>query len=164
MDSNAVESELLRDLGPQAATAVLSLATPVILSAGEVLFDLGDDADRLFLIERGRVSLTLPMKVQGRVVDVLVEEKAGGEVVGWSAIIPPHRFTLKAAAAVETSLLAIPRERLLARLAAEPTLGYSLTRAVSRIMGQRLQLFQAMWLRQMQRLLETSPAAEWSAR
>ena len=164
MDTVALQSELLRDLGPQAASSVLALATRTVVPAGEVLFDLGGDADRLFLIQHGRVSLTLPLKIEGRVVDVLVEEKVGGEVVGWSAIIPPHRFTLKAAAVVESTLLAIPREALLARLAAEPSLGYALTRAVARIMGQRLQMFQAMWLRQMQRLLEASPGAEWSAR
>ena len=164
MESATLESELLRDIGHDAARRVLSLGTSAILPAGEVLFDLGGDADRLFIIQRGRISLTLPMKIESRAVDVLVEEKLAGEVVGWSAIIPPHRFTLKAAAAVETELLAIPREALLARLAGEPALGYGLTRAVARIMGQRLQLFQAMWLRQMQRLLETSPAGEWGTR
>ncbi|RPJ72134.1 MAG: cyclic nucleotide-binding domain-containing protein [Acidobacteria bacterium] len=162
--TTTVESELLLDLPPDAARSVLLLGTPATLEAGTVLFDLGGDADRLFLIRRGRIALTLPMKVEGRVADVLVEEKVGGEVVGWSAIIPPHRFTLKAAATVETSILAIPREPLLSLLEAEPTLGYALTRSVARIMGQRLQLFQAMWLRQMQRLLEANPAGEWSGR
>jgi len=159
-----VESELLLDLPPEAARSVLALGTPATLEAGTVLFDLGGDADRLFLIRRGRISLTLPMKVEGRVADVLVEEKVGGEVVGWSAIIPPHRFTLKAAATTETSILAVPREPLLSLLAEQPALGYALTRSVARIMGQRLQLFQAMWLRQMQRLLEANPAGEWGGR
>lgn len=159
-----VESELLLDLEPDAARSVLALGTPELLPMGAVLFDLGGDADRLFLIRRGRVALTLPMKVEGQVVDVLVEEKVGGEVVGWSAIIPPHRFTLKAATTVESSIISIPREPLLSLLAERPALGYALTRSVARIMGQRLQLFQAMWLRQMQRLLEANPGGEWGGR
>ena len=158
------DSELLRDLGPEASESVLSLAVPVNLRAGDVLFDLGADADRLFIIRLGRVSLTLPMKLDGRAADLLIEEKLGGEVVGWSALIPPHRFTLKAAAAADTSLIAIPRDPLLALLAANPALGYALTRSVASIVGQRLQMFQAMWLRQMQGLLEAEPSASWSAR
>ena len=162
--STALESELLRDLGPDAAQSVLGLAEPVLLTAGAVLFDLGADASRLFLIRRGRISLTLPVKLDGGAADLLIEEKSAGQVVGWSALIPPHRFTLKASAPVETSLLAIRREPLLELLAAQPALGYALTRSVASIVGQRLQMFQAMWLRQMQRLLEEQPAAAWSAR
>jgi CRP-like cAMP-binding protein len=158
------DSELLRDLGAEASESVLSLSVPVDLRAGDVLFDLGTDADRLFIIRLGRVSLTLPMKLDGRAADLLIEEKLGGEVVGWSALIPPHRFTLKAAAATDTSLIAIPRDPLLALLAANPALGYALTRSVASIVGQRLQMFQAMWLRQMQGLLEAEPSASWSAR
>ena len=160
----AVESELLKDLDVGAARAVLALGEPVHLAAGAVLFELGADANTLFLIERGRISLTLPMQVEGRAADLLVEEKAGGQVVGWSAVIPPHRFTLKAAAPVATELLAIPREALLTHFAGHPAVGYRVTRNIATIVGQRLQVFQAMWLRQMQRLVEPGSAEGWVGR
>ena len=90
--------ELLRGVAESDAAAILSLGSRVHLQSGAVLFSLGDDADTLFLVERGRVALTLPLQVGGRDEDVLVEERQPGQTVGWSALIPPHRFTLKATA------------------------------------------------------------------
>lgn len=160
----ALESELVRDLDDAAAHDVLALGESVKLPAGTRLFDLGADADRLYLVERGRIALTLPMQVEGRSVDLLVEEKAGGQVVGWSAIIPPHRFTLKAEASADTVALVLPRERLLAHLAAHPAVGYRVTRNIASLVGQRLQVCQAMWLRQMQRMVDPGATEAWSGR
>lgn len=152
------DTELLRGLDPTVANRVLALGTSVELPAGSVLFTLGSAADRLFLIDRGSVSLTLPVQMEGREVDLQVEEKVAGQMVGWSAVIPPHRFTLKATAAVEASVIAFPRAALLDHFAAYPDVGYTITRNIACIIGQRLQVFQAMWLRQTQRLLELRAA------
>jgi CRP-like cAMP-binding protein len=160
----ALESELLSTLQPHEAEAVLALATPVRLPAGTTLFELGGAASALFVIERGRVSLTLPMRLDGREADLLVEEKVAGQVVGWSAIIPPHRFTLKAAAAVDSELVAIPSDALLALFERQPSVAYRVTCNVAAVVGQRLQVFQAMWLRQMQRLVEGGPSWTGAAR
>ncbi len=58
------------------------------LLSGAVLFQLGADADQLYVIERGRVNLTLPMQVFGHEQDILVEERVAGQTLGWSALIP----------------------------------------------------------------------------
>ena len=149
-----LDSEFLRGLDSGAAARLLALRSPIDLPAGSVLFALGSEADRLFLIEGGRIALTLPMQYEGRDLDLVVEEKGVGEMVGWSALIPPHRFTLKAAAPVNATLLAIPRAALLEEFAAHPEVAHAVTRNIAAVVGQRLQVFQAMWLRQMQRLLE----------
>ena len=146
--------EFLNGLAPDEAGAVLALATRRRLEPGTVLFQLGDDAGSLYLIERGRIALTLPMQVHGREQDVMVEERTAGQTVGWSALIPPHHFTLKATAQVETEVLAISREALQAHLAARPAVGHTLTVNLASVIGQRLQVFQAMWLREMQRVVE----------
>ncbi len=81
-----------------------------------------------------------------------MEERSAGQTLGWSALIPPHRFTLKATAPIETDLLAFRRGPLLDYLAAHPEVGYPVTRNLAAVVGQRLQVFQAMWLREMQRV------------
>lgn len=158
------ESELLQGLDEDDIRAVRALAVTLRLRAGDALFDLGATAESLFLIERGRIALTLPMRVDGREADLLVEEKTAGQAVGWSALIPPHRFTLKATAPVESELLALPRDTLLALFDRRPEIGYRVTRNVAAIVGQRLHVFQAMWLRQMQRLVEGRDALAGAAR
>jgi len=152
------QPELLKDLTAEEAQLILALGTRIAVPSGAFLFRLGDPAERLFLIERGRIRLTLPMQVRGRQEDVVVEERASGQTVGWSALIPPHKFTLAATAPLETEVIALPREKLRKLFAANPAVGYKVTLNLAVVIGHRLQLFQAMWLRGMQRMVEKNSA------
>jgi CRP-like cAMP-binding protein len=147
------QSDLLKGLTEAQAADIVALGSRISLQSQADLFRLGADADSLFLITRGRIALTLPMQLHGREEDVLVEERFSGQAVGWSALIPPHRFTLKATALLETDVIALPRTALLEHFAANPSVGYVVTRNLASVVGQRLQVFQAMWLREMQRVV-----------
>jgi CRP-like cAMP-binding protein len=151
--------ELLNGLSPAEVEQVLALGTRLIVPVGKALFQLGDPADHLFLTERGRIRLTLPMQVRGHEEDILVEERSPGQTVGWSALIPPYRFTLSATAALfESEVIALPREALLQYFAANPAAGYKIALNLAVVIGRRLQLFQTMWLREMQRTVEVHSA------
>lgn len=145
--------ELLKGLSDEAARQVMAIGTRMTVTSGEELFQLGAAADRLFVIERGRIRLTLPMHVRGHEESVLVEESGPGQTVGWSALSPPYRFTLSAGAALESVVIAFPREALLACFAQCPETGYIVSMNLTAVIGQRLQLFQTMWLREMQRTI-----------
>ncbi len=147
------QPDLLRGLGDDEADRVMALGTRISLQSGEELFRLGAPAESVFVIERGRIALTLPIQVGGREEDILVEERVTGQTVGWSGLIPPHRFTLRASAPLETEVVALPRVALLEYFAAHPAAGYVVTRNLASVVGQRLQVFQAMWLREMQRVV-----------
>ena len=145
--------ELLKGLTADEAGAIVALGARLTLPAGSVLFTLGGEADNAYAIESGRVSLTLPMQVGGREQDVLVEERTAGETVGWSALVPPHRFTLTAKTLIDSEVIAFSRTALLEHFASHPAVGLVVTRNLSAVMGQRLQVLQAMWLREMQRVV-----------
>lgn len=153
--------ELVAGLSAGPSRHVLEFGTPIHVNAGGVLFRLGDLADRVFVIERGRIALTMPIRVREREEAVLVEERQAGETVGWSALIPPHRFTLTATAPLDTDVLAIERGALVEYLDSQPEIGYLVMRNLAEIMGRRLQVFQAMWVREMQHGIErrTQPAS-----
>jgi CRP-like cAMP-binding protein len=148
------QPDLLRDLAAEDADQALALGAHVTLSSGAKLFELGDVADRIFIIQRGRIRLTLPMQVRGHEEEILVEERSPGQTVGWSALIPPYRFTLTAVAPLETEVIALSREALSTYFAAHPDTAYIISLNLAAVIGQRLQLFQAMWLREMQRTVE----------
>jgi len=148
--------DLLKSVPTADAAAVLALGSRLSLPSGTVLFELGAPAHHLYIIDRGRVNLTLPMQVFGREEDILVEERVAGQTLGWSALIPPHRFTLKATSQIDTELLVFERAALLDYFAAHPAVGYAVVGNVAATVGQRLQVFQAMWLREMKRVLELS--------
>jgi CRP-like cAMP-binding protein len=152
------DTDLLSGLAATDASAIEALGRPVVLSAGDVLFPLGANAESLYLIRRGRIVLTLPIQIDGHDQDVAVEEHAPGETLGWSALVPPHKFTLKATAPLPSEVLAIPRQALLDYCAAHPAAGYAIGMNIAGIIGHRLQIFQAMWLRQMQRAVSRTHA------
>jgi CRP-like cAMP-binding protein len=147
------QPDLLRGLADDEAALVMALGSRISLQSGGELFRLGAPAESVFVIERGRIALTLPIQVGGREENILVEERVTGQTVGWSGLIPPHRFTLGATAPLETEVVALPRAALLDYFAAHPAAGYLVTRNLAAVVGQRLQVFQAMWLREMQRVV-----------
>jgi CRP/FNR family transcriptional regulator len=147
--------DLFDGLPPDEVDGLLSLASPIALHEGEELFGLGDEANRIFLVVSGQVRLTLPLSVGERQVDVMVGERMPGHMVGWSGLIPPHRFTFKAVAVPDTELLVLARPPLLAFFNEKPHVGYLVYSNLARIVGQRLQLFQTMWVREMQHVVKT---------
>jgi len=149
------DTELVRGLPEEQAAAVSALGQPLVLQAGGVLFKPGDTADRLYHVVRGSIALTLPMLVRGKRQDVLVEERSPGDTLGWSGLIPPHRFTLQARSPGESELLAFSRDALLRHFAEHPAVGTVVTRNVAAVIGHRLQVFQAMWTREMQRVIDS---------
>ncbi len=148
------QPDLLRGLTKEQMGSAMALGSHMRFASGDVLFHLGDPASSLFLIERGKVRLTLPMTVQGREEDIFVEERSAGQAVGWSALIPPYRFTLKATALLDTEVVSFDREALQTFFSENPDLGYLVSFNFAAVIGQRLQLFQAMWMREIQRLVE----------
>jgi CRP-like cAMP-binding protein len=150
--------ELFEGLTEEETAEVMALGWPQHLSAGESLFALGGNAHSLFIVLQGRVALSLPMRVRGREEEVLVEERFPGQALGWSALIPPHRFTLSARTLLESDVLALPRTALLAHFSANPRVGQIVAQNVAAVVGQRLHVFQAMWLREMQRVVELKHA------
>ena len=155
---SAQQPDLLKGLTQADADAVLALGAARDIPAGAVLFRLGDAAEAVYLIERGRLALSLPMRLGGRAQDVVVEEHDAGQTVGWSALIPPHRFTLTATAPLGTRVLALRRTSLLEFCAVYPRVGYVLSMNIAAVVGQRLQVVQAMWLREMQRAVTNAHA------
>ena len=148
------QADMLHGVSAGGAEQLTALGSRIHISSGAPLFELGTEARDVFLIERGRISLTLPLRIGASQEDVMVEERTAGQMVGWSGLIPPHRFTLKASAQIDTDLIVLPRAPLLEFFDANPAIGYVVMRNVAAIVGQRLQVFQAMWLREMQRFVE----------
>jgi CRP-like cAMP-binding protein len=146
--------DLFEGLSAQNAEQALGLGVHMTISTGVELFRLGDNADRIYLISRGQLRLSMPMQVRGCEQDVMVEERGPGQTVGWSALIPPYRFTLTATALLETEVIAFSREALQHHFQNNPDTGCTVFLNLAAVVGQRLQVFQTMWLREMERMVE----------
>ena len=147
-------SELLAGLEPQHITALVNLADTVSLQSGTRLFSLGDRADNLYVVLSGRVLLSLPLNIKGGPQDVFVEEKRPGEILGWSALVPPHRFTLSASARMDSTLAVFRQDQLKELFEQVPALGHTVILNLATVLGNRLHKVQAMWVREVQRGLD----------
>src|ERR1017187_3248206 len=154
MSTAMVNADLLNGLADEDGDRVLALGKRILLPSGSELFHLGDQAECIYVIAQGRLRLTLPMQVRGKEENVMVEERVPGQTVGWSALIPPYRFTLTAMAPLETEVIALSREALRGHFASHPDAGYRVSLNLASVVGERLQLFQAMWVREVQRMME----------
>ena len=121
---------------------------------GKLLFSQGDEAQDLMVVASGKVQLELPVSILGNRRNIPFEIKKSGDVVGWSALVPPHQFTLSARISGGASVVAFPRSELTALLCSDPELGFRVMRNLAIIVGQRLHQTQMMWAHEVQRSLD----------
>ena len=104
--------------------------------AGHRLFEEGGPARRFWLIHSGRVTLDLHVPGRGTLV---IESLEPGTVLGWSWLFPPYEWRFGALAAEPFRGLVFDAGAVRSRCAADPALGYELTRRFAAIMLDRLQ-------------------------
>jgi CRP-like cAMP-binding protein len=136
----------------QAARAELArIGRFVKLPAGSVLMREGEVNDVMAIVLEGRVSLRMRVPERGQVTIVTIEV---GDVVGWSAVVPPYHATSTAVALVDTELAQFDGPQLRQALATNAGLAAQLypvllQTVARRLEGTRLQLldlFSQRWV------------------
>jgi CRP-like cAMP-binding protein len=101
----------------------------------ELLFRQGDPAERFFLVKSGLVAVEL--YAPGR-DPIVVEQVYDGDVVGWSWLVPPYRWSFDARAVEPSSLIEIDAAALRERFGVDPILGFEVMRRFIPVMARRL--------------------------
>ena len=116
--------------------AVAMMARPECLRAGRRLFGEGDPADTLGLIVDGEIDIRYLLgSGESRVVDTLI----AGDILGWSALVEPHKMTGIATTRKPTRLIRIQAKPLRELCERDPLLGYRLSTQVVRLLADRLE-------------------------
>jgi len=108
------------------------------LEAETWLFFEGEAAKTLYLILEGGVDLSMNIGEIGERKIEKLEPLRDGEVVGWSAIIEPHVYTLGAQTTLDTRLVAFDGVALRKLLDDHPDQGYYFMKELAKVIGQRL--------------------------
>ena len=117
--------------------AVLAQAArDVKLPAGHRFFEDGGHASRFWLIRSGCAALDLNVPGQGR---TRIETLGIGELLGWSWLFPPFTWAFGAVAIGPVEAFEFDARAVRAYCAADPALGYELTRRLVRVIANRLQ-------------------------
>ncbi len=146
-----VNAEPFAGLEADELSLVAAIGTLVARPAGEVLFTLGGVTDSLWVVTRGLVELTFPLVVMGERTEISMEVCGRGQVVGWSALVPPHRLTMGGRVAEDARLASFDRTQLLSLCEQQPQLAVRLITNLAAVVGRRLQRAQALWVRELQR-------------
>jgi CRP-like cAMP-binding protein len=142
LDENLAAAWLTHGLSSHARVRLAELGRLTEAEAGAVLLREGEPSDYVAIVLEGRVALRLRVPERGQVTILTVEP---GDVLGWSAVVPPLRATSTAVALAPTEMAVFDGPALRAALEADATLAAEfypvLLRAVARrLEGTRLQL------------------------
>lgn len=121
-------------LDPEVLDLAAGCAVNVHFRPGEFLFHEGDPADTFYVLRQGRVSL----QMRTPTTDVVLDTAHSGDVVGWSWLIPPYRWSFDARATEETAAIAFDGACLRGKCELDAALGYALLQRVVRVMSARL--------------------------
>ena len=121
-------------LDEPALALMAGCATNAHFHPGEPLFREGEAADTFYVIRSGRVALEMRLPTGSVVLDTAEQ----GEVVGWSWLVAPYRWTFDARALEETGVVAFDGACLRGKCQSDPALGYALLQRVVHVMSDRL--------------------------
>ena len=136
LDALIVESPVFTGLDPEQLELIAGCASNAVFPAGERLFAEGDPADVFYLVRHGLVALDAYVPNRGQVT---VETLGAGEIVGWSWLLPPHRWHFTGRAVELVRAVQFDGACLRRKCEEDPLLGYDLLTRFSQVLVDRLQ-------------------------
>ena len=125
----------LRGLSDRHLMLLASGAQPFTAKPGDFLAREGEPSRTFYLIQSGRVTLGVMTPDRGLVPSQVV---GPGEVVGWSWVVPPHRWQFTAQAIDPVRGLAFDADWLRERCEQDHELGYIFMRHLLGVVAGRL--------------------------
>lgn len=104
--------------------------------SGAVIFREGEKADRFYLIDKGRIVLE---SAAGYGEPVIIETIGGGDLLGWSWMMPPYIWHFTARAVEPTEAIHFAGDMLRRYCHNDHSLGFELHKRMSAVMIRRLQ-------------------------
>lgn len=129
-------------MGDETRRRLAGLGQTVSLAAGDQLTREGETTESLGILLEGRIALRVRVPERGAVTILTVEP---GDIVGWSALVPPHRASSTAVALAPSVIALFDGDVLRQALAEDDKLAADFYPAVlnavaRRLEGTRLQL------------------------
>lgn len=104
--------------------------------AGETILQRGDAADQMHLLVDGTIAIEVRPPGQGaRTIQTL----HGGDLLGWSWLLEPYRWTFDASASTVASAITIDAELLRRRIESDHAFGLVIWERVTRAIVNRLE-------------------------
>lgn len=130
------EHPFFEGLEPEYLKVLVGCASNVRFQAGAYLFREGEEASHFYLIRQGRVAVEIyaPQRPP-----IMVQTLEGGDILGWSWLIPPYHWRFDARVVELARAIALDGKCLRSKCEENHDLGYALLKRFAHIVDQRLQ-------------------------
>lgn len=128
---------LFAGFAPDERVAFLRRCQEVTYPNGTSLFKEQTEATKLYMTLSGGIDLHFEMP-QRENADTIIASLSEGAAVGWSAVVPPHIYTLSGHTRGETTLLEIDRETMYEIFETNYHLAFIFMRNIAKLTGERL--------------------------
>ena len=126
----------LMDFTPEHLQILSECAREIIIEPGQVIFREGEIADKFYLLQRGEVILESRLPHHE---DVPIMTLGGGDVLGWSWLLPPFTWHFQARAITRTEAIVLNGSHLVIACDRNHEFGYELMRRLAQVVLKRLQ-------------------------
>jgi CRP-like cAMP-binding protein len=123
-------------VGHESLKDVAAIADEYHFQKGQTLFKMGDPSRGLYILRQGQVDIIYELRGAERcVVDTVV----GGDLIGWSSLVEPHRSTATAVAREAGNAIWIEAAGVRALCERDTVSGYHLLKALTEVLSRRLE-------------------------
>ena len=103
----------------------------------------GDEASDVFFLKEGEVELRFEMPGRESGPEMAISRVKPGDTFGWSALVPPHRYTLSSyCGSVRCAFYRLDRQELLRLFEDNPHIGYIFMRNLTLVIAKRFHALQ----------------------
>ena len=129
-------SPLFGLFGEKQRREILDLCSRETHKAGEELFESGQQARHLYILEHGHVALVI--RTEAREEVILSTLSKPGDVIAWSALVEPRVLTASAECLTDTRLLKVDAAALESLMDEHPEEGLAFMRMLAALIASRL--------------------------
>lgn len=130
------EHPFFKDLESRHLELIAGCASNARFDAGQLIFHEGEEANHLFLIRHGTVSLEIFAPDRGAIV---IQTLGEGEILGWSWLIPPYHWHFDARATSLTRVTILDARCLRTKCEEDHDVGYEVVKRFAHLIAQRLE-------------------------
>ena len=124
---------LFEEMSEQSRSEIFRIAAEESYGKGGFLFQAGDPADYLYILQEGRVRLCV--QGAGHIAQIISDP---GDIIGWSSMVGHDSYTASAECLTPIRLLKFERNRLAETLQKDPVSGLSFYKRLAHMIGRRL--------------------------
>lgn len=130
------EHRFFEGISPPYRALVAGCGKNVHFEPGQLIATTGAAADRFFAVRAGRVSIEMHAPARGALV---LQTAEAGEVVGWSWLFPPYRWSFDVRAIDTVRAIEFDGTCLRDKCERDPAMGYEFMKRFAQVFLHRLE-------------------------